>query len=663
MVLTALQFSVQSIFSLHFVSMCGMRFSVPWGFDIGLTLVSLTIVVLFGTSAITLTLVLRHRLEPAIRLHFEQEADCASLSFYMRLLRFILCRVPFSKLLLAVILMVFGAAGCHHLGMWSIHGLQGSQITSQLTFWSFLTTVGLGGTVCVVAILAFLLVPEGIAAILTACVLAGGIAAFHFSSAIWGMHYIEGVEGVTTNVVIGEEAIILFVVAQGAISQLVTAVFSRMALRQHATMAQQLAVAQTLGQHIAAMDLEPAKAMQLEAENPSMLEQTLFHIVNNLLLYRPYLPDTLFASQGEDKDSKQAEKHEDCDDAMSEGSAGPRSRHRSSTSSAGNAGYPRSSSGLPDSLGPHPSTRRHASRTSTDDAMDHSLRAGRKERKLSTARRAGNLAVGLRASHLSILRIRLQKLDFEGGKGMGAEGQLTRFMEVATTQIKAFGGTIVMCAGGGVVAFWPLMSPDVAIETAMAIQLKCDMDLVQVVQSALFLSGNLATEHLRCFNVVGPLDWAGQQLLRAGAGGRHIFITSDEWQRVRFKFKCLPYEQIIMGGRDATLYTVLLPPHGAGDVVSKEWMYEVEGNLRSTQSEQLDRCWLAYTQGDYATAMHLAAALRDVPPWYCQHLVAIATQAASYQVNRPTKSLDALGWPSKAPGGPPHEDILLLSDV
>lgn len=39
---------------------------------------------------------------------------------------------------------------------------------------------------------------------------------------------------------------------------------------------------------------------------------------------------------------------------------------------------------------------------------------------------------------------------------------------------------------------------------AMASELP-DLDLVQVVQSAAFLSGNLATEHMRCFNVVGPL--------------------------------------------------------------------------------------------------------------------------------------------------------------
>lgn len=66
MVLAALQFSVQSIFSLHFVSMCGMGFPMPWGFDIGLTLVSLVVVALFGTSAITLGRgpPLRHKVVP-----------------------------------------------------------------------------------------------------------------------------------------------------------------------------------------------------------------------------------------------------------------------------------------------------------------------------------------------------------------------------------------------------------------------------------------------------------------------------------------------------------------------------------------------------------------------------------------------------------------------
>lgn len=38
----------------HFIAMCGMRFAVPWGFDVGLTFISFLVVVLFGTVGITL---------------------------------------------------------------------------------------------------------------------------------------------------------------------------------------------------------------------------------------------------------------------------------------------------------------------------------------------------------------------------------------------------------------------------------------------------------------------------------------------------------------------------------------------------------------------------------------------------------------------------------
>lgn len=78
-------------------------------------------------------------------------------------------------------------------------------------------------------------------------------------------------------------------------------------------------------------------------------------------------------------------------------------------------------------------------------------------------------------------------------------------------------------AGGGsagVAPHWQPLVPQPARRRPAA-----DQDLVQVVTSARFLSGNLATEQLRCFNIVGPLDWAGQQLLRVANGGRHIFVT------------------------------------------------------------------------------------------------------------------------------------------
>lgn len=53
--------------------------------------------------------------------------------------------------------------------------------------------------------------------------------------------------------------------APGAVSQLVTVTFSRMAMDDHAALLKHEAVAQALSDHIAHMDLEPAKQTQLEA--------------------------------------------------------------------------------------------------------------------------------------------------------------------------------------------------------------------------------------------------------------------------------------------------------------------------------------------------------------------------------------------------------------
>lgn len=39
---------VQTIFSVHYISMCGLDFGVPWGFDIALTLTSLAVGVALG---------------------------------------------------------------------------------------------------------------------------------------------------------------------------------------------------------------------------------------------------------------------------------------------------------------------------------------------------------------------------------------------------------------------------------------------------------------------------------------------------------------------------------------------------------------------------------------------------------------------------------------
>eukprot|EP00667_Euglena_gracilis_P001301 EG_transcript_1300 len=626
--LAAFQFSLQSVFSLHFISMCGMRFPVTWGFDIGLTCISILVMVLFGTTAITLTLYMRHQLNAHVQEEFLSQPGVRGGLFYPRLLFFILTRVSCLRLLLAVVLMVLGTAGSHHLGMYSIHGMDDRFLACELNYWSLLTTGLVGGTFCVVTILAFLLIPEGIACLVTASLLTGGVAAFHYSSATWGMAFSDSVPGVTTGAVMSNEVDMVFLVVQGLLSQVIAATFSRMAVLQHDAGLHQLRVAQALGHYIAEMDLEPAKAMQMEADNPSELEKVLFHIVANLLVYRPYLPDTLFASKAE------AEDEDAVNDPLPVQRPAGRSRRpsvdTSSTRSYSSSRSKRTSEGYPE-----PVVRKVASFT----AMGPRSPAGTK---------GANLTLGLRPSHLTVLRVRLQSLPFGIGKAMNqsaVEELLIGFLAAATVQIKAHGGTIVVCSSGMVVAFWPHISPDAALETAVAIQQNCDQDLVQVVTSARFLSGNLATEQLRCFNIVGPLDWAGQQLLRVANGGRHIFVTSFEWHRVRFKYRCLPYEEVLIDGSPVTVYTVLAPTQAPNSADDNEWMYELQGNLRSASFYDLDECWQAYQRGEFAEAKSLAPALAESPLWYRQHVATLADSALALQAKRPTKSLLTLGWP------------------
>jgi len=49
------------------------------------------------------------------------------------------------------------------------------------------------------------------------------------------MEFVVGAEGMTSHVVLGSETIMVLVVAQGAVSQIITGVFSRMAVAARGT--------------------------------------------------------------------------------------------------------------------------------------------------------------------------------------------------------------------------------------------------------------------------------------------------------------------------------------------------------------------------------------------------------------------------------------------
>ena len=132
----------------------------------------------------------------------------------VRLLLYLLYHAPLLKLLTCILLLIVGAAGCHHAGMWGMRGIKGTIVHARLTYASFATTVALGGAVCVVGVLAFLLCPRGITRIFCSAILAVGIACFHYSSTTWGMEYIANEPGLAYGPVFSKDAMIVLIMLQ-----------------------------------------------------------------------------------------------------------------------------------------------------------------------------------------------------------------------------------------------------------------------------------------------------------------------------------------------------------------------------------------------------------------------------------------------------------------
>jgi len=622
MVLTALQFCIQCIFALHFIAMCGMRFAVPWGFDVGLTFISFLVVVLFGTVGITLALRIRLQLEPDICVAFPNIRQDHSFRSYGRLLLFILARVPLLPLLSAVVLVVVGAAGCHHLGMWSMRGIDGHLLTAQLNYFSFITTALVGGLVCVIGTLAFVLVPEGAPRCATALLLTVGIAAFHYSSAFWGMGY-HAADGITTGPVAGNDAIMGFVVAGGVFGQVITAIFARLTTMHHDAMGEQLRIAEVVGSFVADMDLAAAKALLAEIDQPTKLEVTLIQIVSNLELYRPYLPDTLFTAENVAQETSSVK-----------------------DSSVPLLDHPARCNSLP--LVSQPTTLSESSfepSTFTSPlSKRNSLAAGPLHGDRIVEKR--NLALGLQLSRIVVLRVRLGSLVF-GTNVLGhleAEAMLKSFMTKSTAVVRQHGGTIVSCASGFLTVMWASVQPEIAVACALVIQSECShLLLVQVVQSGPFLVGNLAADQLRSFNLVGPLDWVGLLMLRISPGNRsHILITNHEWLSIRDKYCCLPLDQVQVDGGARTVYSVLTTrcPIGLED---HEWLYELE-DFQSDSLSSVEDCWSAFTRGRYLEARKELEQVRGVPHWYFSHLQQLIEEAADRDLPIPLRSLEALAW-------------------
>jgi NO-binding membrane sensor protein with MHYT domain len=639
-VLTALLFSVQCIFSLHFVAMSGMTFPVPWSFDIGLTFVSLALVSIFSTAAITGAMFLRQKMEPQVREAFPDYDERPFFGLYFEMFVFLIPRLPLFRLLVLVVLMVVGAAGCHHVGMWAMRGENGAAFLCELNYWSFLLTVGIGGIVCVVTVLAFILCPEGTPGMAMGVVLTTGVSVFHYSSAQYGMNYVQGETSFfNTGPTMGMEAIIVLVVLQGALSQIVTIVFSRIALANFRDAEQQLQVAQALGRHIARMDLDKAKEMHFETHKPSMLEQTLFQIVSNLELYRPYLPDTLFAKESS---SEEGVVSKGCDVTCGDpGDALPGSPSHSTAPRQGRAATDLDSE-FECEVTPGGSEPKSPQSPSTLGNTRHQRQVGFTSK---------NLALGLRPARAVILRVRLHGMDFGSSKTLNCdfiEECVKAFMSLVTGEIKAHSGTIVSCAGGTALAMWATSAPDTAVDCAIAIQRKSGLPMTQVVQCGMFLLGNLAAHQFRAFNLLGPTDWTGHLLLRASPGQRHILITAREWEFLKYKYHCLPYERVTMDGAPTNVYSVSPMLQAANDA---EWMYDIATHNEGLPMDDIVECWQQYCCGQYVTARSLLAKLSHLPPWFPLHLLTLISQAEKYKILDPTKNTEAFGWALREPTG------------
>eukprot|EP00668_Euglena_longa_P008065 GGOE01009702.1.p1 GENE.GGOE01009702.1~~GGOE01009702.1.p1 ORF type:complete len:917 (-),score=222.18 GGOE01009702.1:820-3570(-) len=618
-VLTALLFSVQCVFSIHFIAMSGIDLDQDWGFDVVLTLCSFSIAATFMTAAVTMAQVIRQRMQDRLQASF---ADCdmeeTNFNTWLHIAKAVLSHTHLWKLTTAVICMAFGAAGCHHIGMWSLRGYPGSLVAVRLTMVSLPVTLLLGGLVSVLAVLAFVLLPCGAMRWLTAVSLTATIAAFHWTSAVWGMQYVAEDEFAALGPIVGKECILVLVVAQGALSQAISNLFSRMTIADHREARRQLYAAKAITSHITNMELEPVKIIELATQSPSALEKALFQIVAKLELYRPYLPDTLFIDGKANKEDgpTPCTSADPTDVGLEAGQTPPSPMDRLVL------------------LDP-------AVEVQTPAVLGHDPKAPTP---------LTNMALGLTTTKVTVLRIALQHIDFRRGSNpdpefnrLEVEEMLTAFLLLTVTKIKAHWGTVLSCCNGTVTAIWPNRTPLAGLRCAMAVKEEARWPIVQLVQFGSFLVGNLAAEQLSCFNVVGPLDLPGQQLLRLAWPADLVLVTDAEKETVELQYHCLPVEHVAVAGKPTTVYAVF--PVSSHHSADGEWMYELAHHIQQSPAAHAQACWQAFTQGLYIKARDLAGQMLAVPEWYIAHLLSLIEGAMVASSGfEPVKDLCAAGW-------------------
>ena len=663
--LTAICFGVQCVFTLHFIGMLGMNLDINFGFDLMWLLASLFGILLFGCTGIWLTLSLRSQAETKIRVAFPEyptHPSSQTVKFQFRLLFFLLREVPTSKLLLALLLLVLGVASCHHSGMWSMSGLDGAIVHSHLNLWTLATTLGIGGVVCIVCILIFLVCPRGICRLLASSMVTIGIAAFHYSSSLWGINYVQGIEGLGLGPVLDHGAILVLVLLQGIFTTFVCLIFSNMAIKHNRQQQHELEVAQRLTAHIAQMDMDQCKEMKQSLVKGnyqlSRLEKWLFQIVANLEEYRPFLPDHLFikkptmADQASDSSSQPDPVPANTlhalpvrDPSLLESFTSSRSLGRTPSSVQPEPYF--EVAPVPSTPSPPHSRMSRAStsrsikplRTSSSPSnartpcTPSSSAWGLSKDRLISVDSVGSsrppswaspierMGLGLKERFASVLYTRLHQVDLSDIRR--TERHLLQYILRAHQHIKSHLGIITNCYGDTAISVWWSRCPSDAIRTAIAIQQEEGLVTTQVIKSGRFLIGNLGDEKVRYFNVVGTPVHAIQQMLGLGVGHRSdVFITESERESAMYEFNCLPYGALASRTADtAEGETVFCVLPSRKPVDEDEWMYCVEDHANACeQTDRMLEVWNAYREGKKAIARKMLRQLNELPPWYVSHM-------------------------------------------
>ena len=221
------------------------------------------------------------------------------LTAFRRVLSYLLGQTHLRAVLLAIALLAVGVASCHNIAMFSVRGMDGV-VFARFT-WGSIPAIGFAILACGLVILSFLLLPTGLGHHLSTIVITGTLAAYHYASMHWAVVYTYSTSAAPTptGFVLTTNAVLVFVALQSVVTLgHLGQFFSHMTIAHYLLSQQQLQTVENLASNIAAMDLEQCREIQDQSKHQlSALENSLFQIVDNFELYRPFLPQHLFSNQ------------------------------------------------------------------------------------------------------------------------------------------------------------------------------------------------------------------------------------------------------------------------------------------------------------------------------------------------------------------------------